>query len=139
MKKLLFLALILALLLGASATVWGGYFFEDPIFAIGGQTVNVFIGKDTAVRVSDVTEVNFLVPRNVPARVLDPMGCTARVTPIGVQTGPLRISLAMVMVPLNDAGRSYPVQVTVFDDDGYSLTLNGRAGSWVIVPYIKWH
>jgi len=138
MKKLFAIALVVAVLLTFSGVAWGGYFFEDPIYAIGDNNVNVLIGRDTTEPVSQLTMVNFMVPRNVPAAVLDPFDCMARVVPIGAQHGPFRISLAMVKAARTDAGHSYPVQVTVFDDDGYVLTMRGVAGSWVVVPYIKW-
>ena len=140
MKKLAIFAIVVIVLLATSAPVWGGYIFEDPIFGIGDNVVNVWIAKDVPAgeTVSHVTQVHMLVPRNVPARIINPLGCRVNLVHIGPQYGPLRISLAAVKVQKTDQGSSYPVQVTVFDDDGYSLTLPGRAGRFVVVPYIQW-
>ena len=140
MKKLAIGVALLALLLALSALAWGGYIFEDPIFGIGENVVNVLVAKDVpqGETVSGVTTVYMLVPRNVPARVIDPLGCDARVIPTRPQWGPIRISLAAVRAAETDGGSSYPVRVTVFDDAGYSLSLPGRAGRWVVVPYIQW-
>jgi len=140
MKKFAILAIVVAVLLASSALVWGGYIFEDPIFAIGDNQVNVLIGKDVPAgeTVSQITRVTMFVPRNVPARLIDALGCQVQLRQIGSQYGPLRISLAAVKVPLTDQGSSYTVQVTVFDDAGFSLTLPGRSGRWVVVPYIQW-
>ena len=141
MKKFAILAIVVTVLLASSALVWGGYIFEDPIFGIGDNQVNVLIGKDVPAgeTVSRVTQVHMFVPRNVDARLIDPLGCQVRLTKIARQFGPLRISLAAVKVPRTDQGSSYTVQVTVFDDAGYSLTLPGRAGRTVVVPYIQWN
>jgi hypothetical protein len=140
MKKFAILAVVVAVLLASSALAWGGYIFEDPIFGIGDNVVNVLIGKDVPAgeTVSRITHVHMYVPRNVPSRLIDPLGCQVRLSKIAPQYGPLRISLAAVLVPRTDQGSSYRVQVTVFDDAGYSLTLPGWAGRITVVPYIQW-
>jgi len=141
MKKFAILAIVVTVLFASSALVWGGYIFEDPIFAIGENQVNVLIGKDVPAgeTVSQMTRVIMFVPRNVPARLIDPLGCQASLRRIGAQYGPLRISLAAVKAPKTDQGSTYTTQVTVFDDDGFSLTLPGRAGRWTVVPYFQWN
>lgn len=138
MKKLLAIALVLAALLTFSGVAWSGYFFEDPIYQIGDATVNVLVGRDTSEPVSLPTQVKAFVPGNVSAAVVDPFDCIATVKQIGSQSGPLRVSLVMVRAARTDAGHAYPVQVTVFDNDGYVLTIEGHAGAWITVPYIKW-
>ena len=140
MKKLAIFAVVVIVLLATSAPVWGGYIFEDPIFGIGDNTVHVtaLLSVPDGESVSRVTQVHMFVPRNVPARIIDPLGCKVNLIKIGPQYGPLSISLAAVKVQKTDQGSSYPVWVTVEDNAGYSLTLSGRAGRFVVVPYIQW-
>ena len=140
MRKWVILGVAVVALLAFSTMAWGGYIFEDPIFGIGDREVNVLVGMSVpeGETVSKPTKVYMLVPRNVPARVIDPMDCIARVVHIGPQYGPLRVSLALVKVPRTDQHSRFPIQVTLFDDAGYSLTLPGRSGRFMVVPYVQW-
>ena len=83
-------------------------------------------------------QVTVLVPKNVHARVVDPQGTIVSIQRIDAQFGHIRVSSVMVKAALTDKGHAYPVRVTVFDDAGYSLTMAGRAGEQVVVPYIHW-
>jgi hypothetical protein len=140
MRKIIIAALVLIILLAASGWAWGGYIFEDPIMVIGGHQVNVMIGQDVpqGETASAPTELNVLVPSNVPAQLVDPMGAVVSFRALGPQYGPVRISLVVVKVARTDQGHGYPVRITVSDDAGYSFTMSGRAGSQVVVPYIHW-
>jgi len=75
MKKYALVALVIALILGVGATAWGGYIFQDPLVGIGDRTVNVLIGMSVpeGETVSQPGHLQVLVPRNVPARLIDPM------------------------------------------------------------------
>ena len=137
-KRLALVAVVLGILLAATGPAWAGYFFEDPIFQIGDRTVSVMIGVDAGSdTVSQPTQVRMLVPRNLAAAVLDANGCDTTLSFIGAQRGPYRICMVLVRVPRSDQGNSFPVMVTVSDDAGFSFTASGRAGSFVVVPYIQ--
>ncbi|MGC8827924.1 MAG: hypothetical protein ACP5TV_13095 [Anaerolineae bacterium] len=131
--------LVIALLLVTSAWAWGGYIFQDPQIKIGDRTVNVLVAMDVpeGAVVSRPSHLVAHVPRNVPAEVIDPFGWRVQVVPAPPQRGPSIVSILMVHVSRADRGMSYPVQVTVFDDAGFSVTVNGRAGELIVVPYIQ--
>jgi hypothetical protein len=131
--------LVIALLLVTSAWVWGGYIFQDPQIKIGDRTVNVLVAMDVpeGATVSQPSYLVAHVPRNVPAEVIDPFGWRVQVVPAPPQSGPVTVSVLMIRVARADRGQSYPVQVTVFDDAGFSVTVNGRAGELIVVPYTQ--
>ena len=131
--------LVIALLLVTSAWVWGGYIFQDPQIKIGDRTVNVLVAMDVpeGATVSRPSHLVAHVPRNVPAEVIDPFGWRVQVVPAPPQSGPVTVSVLMIRVARADRGQSYPVQVTVFDDAGFSVTVNGRAGELIVVPYTQ--
>lgn len=140
MKKFALVSLlVVVLLLATSAWAWGGYIFQDPQIKIGDRTVNVLVAMDVpeGATVSRPSHLVAHVPRNVPAEVIDPFGWRVQVVPAAPQPGPTTVSILMVRVARTDRGASYPVQVTVFDDAGYSFTVNGHAGELIVVPYIQ--
>lgn len=131
--------LVIVLLLATSAWAWGGYIFQDPQLKIGDRTVNVLVAMDVpeGATVSRLSHLVVRVPRNVPAEVIDPFGWQVQVVPAPQQFGPTVVSILMIRVARTDKGQSYPVQVTVFDDAGYSLTVSGYAGHLIVVPYVQ--
>ncbi len=140
MKKLVLASLlVIALLFATSAWAWGGYIFQDPQIKIGDRTVNVLVAMDVpeGAAVSRPSHLVAHVPRNVPAEVIDPFGWRVHVVPAPPQAGPTVVSVLIIRVARTDRGDAYPVQVTVFDDAGFSTTVNGRAGELMAVPYVQ--
>ncbi len=140
MKKVALASLLaVVLLLATSVWAWGGYIFQDPQLKIGDRTVNVLVALDLpeGATVSRPSHLVARVPRNVPAEVLDPFGWMVQVVQSAPQPGPTTVSILMVHVPKADHGRSYPLQVTVFDDAGYSITVSGWAGQPLFIPYVQ--
>jgi hypothetical protein len=131
--------LVIALLLVTSAWAWGGYIFQDPQIKIGDRMVNVLVAMDVpeGATISRPSHLVAHVPRNVPAEVIDPFGWRVQVVPASPQSGPVIVSVLTIRVARTDRGQSYPVQVTVFDDAGFSVTVNGRAGELIVVPYTQ--
>jgi hypothetical protein len=140
MKRLVLVGFVLLASLVFTVPAWGGWIFEDPVLNIGGHRVDVavMLSLPSGQTVSSPTSVYMLVPRNVKSSIVEPMGCDVQLIPTAPQPGPLRLSFAMVKQPLTDNGHSYPIQVTVSDDVGFTLSVPGRAGAWIVVPYLQW-
>ena len=141
MKKLVILGIAVVALLAFSVPVWGGYIFEDPLFKVGEREVQVEVimitpGEET---VSKTTTVTMLVPRNLPAEVIDPLGCKARIRRIAPQDGPPFISLVQVKVPRKtDEGSMYTFSVEVRDDRGFKTTTPpSPSDQAIVVSYIQ--
>lgn len=131
------LALLLVLILGSTVAYAAlNWCPDDPVFSIGGTTVNVIveIPEESVPLVNGPVRVVVLVPRNVEAHLIEAgdgfgHGEQVRILRIGRPVGPGDDIKVGVGVLVRGAGR-FPVRVTV-EAPGVSKTKEGQSNKWV--------